>query len=196
MKELTQLYELLITQEWVEKYELIRAKVPIIKITERTTGISIDIQNSSADGIETAKTVRKLCKQFPEIKPIILVLKSQLRLQNLNDTYRGGMTSFTLTCIVASYFQNYYRTPPDPQGAFLGYHLIKLYQLYGEFFDYDRAGISVRGEGFIFSREERDELYEGLFCVENPVNPKVNLGAIVRDMAVIRDEFKITYQML
>jgi DNA polymerase sigma len=71
------LNEIIVKQTWVEHCDFIRgAKVPIIKVTDKESGISIDIQNSSADGIETAKIVISLCKQYPEIRPIILILKS------------------------------------------------------------------------------------------------------------------------
>ena len=37
----------------------------------------------------------------------------------------------------------------------LGYHLIEFFNLYGQIFNYDQVGISIRKEGFYFNKEKR-----------------------------------------
>ena len=58
-----------------DKCFIIQASTPIIKLVDAETGISFDIQNSTSDGLETTKFIRKQLQLYPEIQPITLVLK-------------------------------------------------------------------------------------------------------------------------
>ena len=44
-----------------------------------------------------------LQKKFPELRPLILVLKAFLKSRQLNETFTGGVGSFLLTILVTSY---------------------------------------------------------------------------------------------
>ena len=55
----------------------------------------------------------------------------------------------------------------------LGKHLIDFFDLYGKLFNYEEIGISIRKEGFYFTKESRewqawDDRSRGRLCVENP----------------------------
>ena len=78
-------------------------KVPIIKLQDRETGINVDISFNRTNGIYCVKLVKHLQKKFPELRPLLLVLKTFLKSRNLNEPYHGGVGSFLLTMLVVSY---------------------------------------------------------------------------------------------
>lgn len=55
----------------------------------------------------------------------------------------------------------------------LGVHLIQFFHLYGQLFNYDDVGISIRKDGSYFNKLRRgwcteDERSRARLCVENP----------------------------
>ena len=84
--------------------------------------------------------------------------------------------------------------PPD-----LGMYLLSFLRLYGYTFDYCSLGISVRGTGHYFSKASRQWLHAHnpqLLCVENPLDPAIDLGFKVFHIADIVAYFKEAYQQL
>ena len=79
------------------------AKVPIIKIQEKSTNQNIDISFNRTNGIYCVKLVKTLLRKYPELKPLLLVIKAFLKCRELNETYTGGVSSFLLTMLVTSY---------------------------------------------------------------------------------------------
>jgi hypothetical protein len=51
------------------------AKVPIIKLDHRATGISVDVCINNSSGLTTGKIIRRLLRQYPPLKPLTMVLK-------------------------------------------------------------------------------------------------------------------------
>lgn len=80
-------------------------KVPLIKLQDKETDIQVDISFNRTNGIYCVKLVKFLQKKYPELRPLILVLKTFLKGRNLNETYHGGIGSFLLTMLVTSYLQ-------------------------------------------------------------------------------------------
>jgi len=55
------------------------SKVPIIKLQDKATGINIDLSFNRQNGIYCVKLVRQLIKKFPELRPLMMVLKCFLK---------------------------------------------------------------------------------------------------------------------
>lgn len=85
---------------------------------------------------------------------MILILKSFLKSRQLNETYHGGVGSFLLTMLVTSYLQREYKKGGTDK-IDLGRHLVQFFDLYGQTFNYENVGISIRKEGSYFSKEKR-----------------------------------------
>jgi non-canonical poly(A) RNA polymerase PAPD5/7 len=79
------------------------AKVPIIKLQDKETGINVDLSFNRENGIYCVKLVKQLMKKYPELRPLLLVLKCFLKSRQLNETYHGGISSFLLTMLVTAY---------------------------------------------------------------------------------------------
>ena len=78
-------------------------KVPLIKLQDKETNMQVDISFNRTNGIYCVKLVKFLQKKYPELRPLILILKAFLKSRNLNETYHGGVGSFLLTMMVSSY---------------------------------------------------------------------------------------------
>ena len=55
------------------------AKVPIIKLQDRESGVNVDISFNRTNGIYCVKLVKHLLKKYPELKPLLIVLKCFLK---------------------------------------------------------------------------------------------------------------------
>lgn len=51
------------------------AKVPIVKFDHRKSGISVDICINNDSGVRTGKLIRKFVREYPPLRPLVLVLK-------------------------------------------------------------------------------------------------------------------------
>jgi non-canonical poly(A) RNA polymerase PAPD5/7 len=158
MKELSMLNKLcntLVKQIEVASIEPLKfTKVPLIKLQEKHSLINVDISFNRTNGIYCVKLVKFLMKKYPELKPLIFILKAFLKSRELNETYHGGVGSFLLTMLVTSYLQRMYKRGGTDKMD-LGYHLVEFFKLYGHDFNYDHVGISIRKEGSYFSKEKK-----------------------------------------
>lgn len=84
-------------------------KVPLIKMVDKHSNVNVDISFNRTNGIYCVKLVKYLQKKYPELRPLILVLKAFLKSRSLNETYHGGVGSFLLTMLVTSYLQRQYK---------------------------------------------------------------------------------------
>ena len=77
--------------------------------------IKVDISLKSIN-YNQINFIKKEINEYPEIKPLIKILKKLLILKNMNNSYKGGMSSYCLFLIIFSYlkinqnnkFGNYY----------------------------------------------------------------------------------------
>ena len=156
------------------------AKVPIIKLKDKLTSINVDISFNRENGIYCVKLVKQLLKKYPELRPMLLVLKCFLKSRQLNETYHGGVSSFLLTMMVTSYLQRQYKKGGTDK-IDLGKHLIDFLELYGTQFNYEDIGLSIRKGGKYFQKSHRgweghDERTRYRLCVENPQDPEIDIG--------------------
>lgn len=137
------------------------AKVPIVKLDHIESGLAVDICCNTSTGLETGTLLKKFTREYPPLKPIVLVLKVFLGQRKLNDTYSGGIGSFLLTCMVVSMCQMRMRQalfrgcPPSSLTWNLGALLLDFFNLYGTSFNYYHVGISINNGGYYFSKRAR-----------------------------------------
>ena len=146
------------------------AKCPIIKLTDKDSGINVDISFNRENGIYCVQLVKKLQRKYPELRPLLLVLKCFLKSRQLNETYHGGVSSFLLTMLVVSHLQRQYKRYKNVE-VDLGKHLVDFFELYGTLFNYEDVGISVISGYFL--KEERgwegwDDRSRFRLSMENP----------------------------
>ena len=107
---LNQLYENIKKKEWVKESKYISsASIPIIKLicddTFNNMPIDISIQDERHFGLKCVELVKGFISQYECLKPLVLVLKNILKRANLNDPYKGGISSYGLILMIVTFLQ-------------------------------------------------------------------------------------------
>lgn len=155
-------YKRLLQVQEFSYVEKVVATVPILKLREKSTGLKADITFNRTDGYKGVICAVLLQAQFPELRPMYIVLKAFLRERNLDQTYSGGICSYMLLNMIAFYLQKHYKeciaqdlSSADIQ---LHRHLFAFFRLYGVTLDQRENGLSIRRGGFLFQRDPRSEM--------------------------------------
>jgi DNA polymerase sigma len=90
-----------------------KAAVPILKCITRS-GRKCDLSFGVEGGLRAASLMKTEVQACPAIRPILLVLKQLLKEQDLNEVYRGGISSYGLFHMVLSYFSTRRQKPGNP----------------------------------------------------------------------------------
>lgn len=157
-----------------------KARVPIVKFQEQASGFNFDVSFDQASGPQAAGYVRELVSTLPQIRPLLLVLKTFLSQRECNEVYTGGIGSYGLLCMLASFLLSHpsRRTKAGLEGC-LGTLLIDFFMHYGRLLNTQTVGVScLRGGGFFLKRfrglDQPDRPY--LLCIEDPQDTSNDLG--------------------
>jgi len=103
-------------------------------------------------GVHTCRVVQDLKERFPALEPLVLVVKQYLNERGLNEVYTGGLASYSLVLMMASFLQKYGGLVDSPTGETkspnLGALLLGFLELYGKQFDFDNMGVSISDGGY------------------------------------------------
>ncbi|KAJ3086547.1 hypothetical protein HK102_012946 [Quaeritorhiza haematococci] len=89
----------------VEDVQVIPAKVPIIKFVDVASGLNVDMSFGGVDALRAVETVRALNAEFPQLRPIVLFLKTYLQNRQLYGVPSGGLGGYALVVWVAAYLR-------------------------------------------------------------------------------------------
>ncbi len=175
------------------------AKVPIIKLQDKATLINVDISFNRSNGIYCVKLVQGLLRKYPELRPLLIVLKCFLKCRGLNEPYTGGIGSFLLTMLVTAFLQRQYKRRRTDR-VDLGQHLLEFFEYYGKHFNLEHVGISIREGGFLFRKAQRGGHFtesvrncKTSLSVENPQEPNTDLGKAAYSIRAIIRSFQHAY---
>jgi hypothetical protein len=85
--------------------QLIRARVPIVKLVDRDSGFHFDISVEQRDGVASGALIARALAANALLAPIIKLLKLVLHYHDLHRPYTGGVGSYLLVLLVLHYFQ-------------------------------------------------------------------------------------------
>lgn len=170
--------------------KILEAKVPILKLTIKETGIRMDITINIFDGLKSVRPIRRLVEVWPPLKWLVVVLKGFLRERGYNQTFTNGVGSFLLVVMVTGFLQHEKKLNPDRFACeTLGELLIKFFKFYGLDFNYHELGISVLGSGFLY----RKPLSDSGLSVESPEAIENDIGHPVRAFGMVASIFRNAY---
>jgi non-canonical poly(A) RNA polymerase PAPD5/7 len=179
---------------------ILKARVPIIKYTDKITNYSIDVAFNIDTGTEGIQYIKALLKEFKALRPLTLVLKQFLEQRALNEPYTGGLGSYSLVCMLASFFQMHPLIQSkliDPCENF-GILLMDFLELYGKAFNSDNAGISVMKSEY-FDKVERGwriDRRSSQLSIEDPQNEENDLCRATYCFHTVRQSFEHAYMLL
>jgi non-canonical poly(A) RNA polymerase PAPD5/7 len=155
-KKLKEIYDILSMKDLFSQLELIKAKVPIIRCIYKETNVQIDISLFRKDGVLAVETIEKINKVYPEIKPLMLLIKYALKQRQLNKIYKGGVSSFIIFSLIFYYLSDYKKKSIERKESnkiiTLGHLLLGFLSFYGYEFRYDKYKISIRNGCFLSER--------------------------------------------
>lgn len=179
MKELEQLAEAVRNVSgFARRVHVIRAKVPLVKVISRKTSMNCDISIGQGNGPKVVPLIKKYLKDYPALRPLLLVIKCFLHQRDLNEVFTGGLGSYTIFLLVVSHLQMFKYNFPDLKTN-LGAVLQSFFQLYGRMFNLCIAGIQVKDNGSYYDKFDKYSTMprETLrFSVEDPNDESNELG--------------------
>nr|XP_009934506.1 PREDICTED: poly(A) RNA polymerase GLD2 isoform X2 [Opisthocomus hoazin] len=95
---------------YIERPQLIRAKVPIVKFRDKVSCVEFDLNVNNVVGIRNTFLLRTYAYIENRVRPLVLVVKKWARFHDINDASRGTLSSYSLVLMVLHYLQ----TLPEP----------------------------------------------------------------------------------
>lgn len=155
---------------FAKRVQVIRAKVPLVKIISRSSGMNCDVSIGTGNGVGNVPRIKGFLEQYPALRPLLLVVKCFLRQRGLNDVFTGGLGSYALLLMVVSHLQMAAYNFPKMK-ANLGTQIQQFFQFYGEMWNSCLTGIQIRDGGMYYDKFERfgSAPFETLrFSIEDP----------------------------
>ncbi|XP_051498927.1 poly(A) RNA polymerase GLD2 isoform X2 [Apus apus] len=95
---------------YIERPQLIRAKVPIVKFRDKVSRVEFDLNVNNVVGIRNTFLLRTYAYVENRVRPLVLVVKKWANFHEINDASRGTLSSYSLVLMVLHYLQ----TLPEP----------------------------------------------------------------------------------
>ncbi|XP_060057071.1 poly(A) RNA polymerase GLD2 isoform X3 [Erinaceus europaeus] len=95
---------------YIERPQLIRAKVPIVKFRDKVSCVEFDLNVNNIVGIRNTFLLRTYAYLENRVRPLALVIKKWASHHDINDASRGTLNSYSLVLMVLHYLQ----TLPEP----------------------------------------------------------------------------------
>ncbi len=160
--------------------------------------MDITIEDTKCEHLKTITFVTNLLNTVPLLKTMALILKKLLDRYELNVPFTGGMNSYSVLMLCASFLQTY-----GTSVATTGEALIKLLDYYANLFNNSVYGIFYNGsivyacsDSVLATKNHRtyyalpQRVDEESLVVIDPMNPANNLAANVYRFQDIRGCFQ------
>lgn len=120
-----------------------KAKVPLVKYIDRSTGLSVDVSFENMSGVLACNTFAHWQTLYPDMPLLVSVIKHYLAMRGLNEPVNGGIGGTSVICLVVSLLQHRPKTQSEFGLAptYLGQLLMEFLQFYGHKFDYRNIAI-------------------------------------------------------
>jgi len=196
--ELYNLMKVLKFNGFSDDIELIDAKVPILKGTNSLTGIKFDISFNRLNGFEDSLLIKKIIENLPIIRRAIIILKILLKINDLNEPYHGGMSSFLLFHLVY-FFHLIFEDEINNNNDNILDFLLSFFKFYGTNFNFDILGMRLSENNEIKTFYKYLDYYMNSYdniCVENINNKHVNVGQSCFNYQSVLSLFRRAYNKI
>ncbi|KAG8908521.1 hypothetical protein FRB99_005881 [Tulasnella sp. 403] len=178
-----------------------KARVPIVKFTTIYGEFLVDISVNQTGGISAANLVNKFLDKFSGLRHIVMAVKAFLSQRDLNEVYSGGLGSYSIFCMVTSFFQMHpkIRNGEINPGENLGVLLIEFFELYGFYFNYSEVGISLRDGGMYYRKDDRGWTRQNqtyLLSIEDPQLESNDVSGGTHGINKIKRSFVGAFELL
>ncbi|KAK3116443.1 hypothetical protein LTR53_003169 [Teratosphaeriaceae sp. CCFEE 6253] len=176
-----------------------RAKVPIIKFPDKTTGLKVDISFENDSGIVANRTFEQWKRAYPAMPVVVVLVKQLLAMRGLNEVFTGGIGGFTTICLVVSMLQlmpELQADTLDPRQHY-GELLMTFLDLYGNKFDVRSTGIRMDPPSY-FNKIRNPAPRQNLdrLTIVDPNNPDNDVSGGSHEIDAVLDCFKAAHAAL
>ncbi|NXK88168.1 GLD2 polymerase, partial [Formicarius rufipectus] len=95
---------------YIERPQLIRAKVPIVRFRDKVSYVEFDLNVNNVVGIRNTFLLRTYAFIENRVRPLVVAVKKWASWHAINDASRGTLSSYSLVLMVLHYLQ----TLPEP----------------------------------------------------------------------------------
>jgi non-canonical poly(A) RNA polymerase PAPD5/7 len=85
--------------------DVLQARVPLIRITDKITGIQIDLTAADTHAVNATEAVQKWLQLSSPAKPLLFAVKMFLSVRRCGTTYTGGIDSYVLFWMVVAWVE-------------------------------------------------------------------------------------------
>ena len=155
-----------------DKDEIIKLKFDIIfKLNKDDIGYQIT-------PLQSVDFVKKSIEEHPSIKPLIIVIKRYMKVQKLNNSYKGGISSYSLFLLLYSFLQF-----KQKDNINFGLFLYEFFEFYATF-EFERFTVQPGEQNpFVISKESN-----GSIAILDPVT-KFNVSKSSFKISEIKSAF-------
>ncbi|RKO93465.1 hypothetical protein BDK51DRAFT_29812, partial [Blyttiomyces helicus] len=175
------------------------AKVPILKLTDSLTHYPIDISFNVDGGVKAIQIVNEFVsdpRTGCAIRPLMLILKQFLLQRHLNEPHTGGIGSYGLLTLTASFLKLHpkLQTGVIKADEHLGLLFLEFLELYGHSFNFRDVGIAVTREhgSWYFDKNRQNYVMKpgpSTICVIDPQDSANDIGRSTRKWFNIKSSF-------
>ena len=103
-----------------------------------------DEENKNQNELSSVSYIKSQLEEYPEIKPILMLLKRYFNIKKMNSSFEGGLSSYNLFLLILSFakYQNIYNSNSNEKHN-LGYFLIQFLEFFGKIFDFKNYLINI-----------------------------------------------------
>ncbi|KAI9660106.1 MAG: hypothetical protein M1821_001458 [Bathelium mastoideum] len=183
--------------QYKSKEVVAKAKVPLVKFIDSETGLRVDVSFENPTGVHALSTFDSWKRDYPAMPFLVYVIKQFLSMRGLNELYMGGMSSFTIVCLVVSFLHHHpiVQNGSMPQLDHLGNLLLSFFDFYGNHFDVRTQEVQLNPPGLLPKRKDASGNIDRI-CVIDPNNFSNNISRGTRHTAVILRAFSEAYRTL
>ncbi|KIY46859.1 Nucleotidyltransferase, partial [Fistulina hepatica ATCC 64428] len=183
-----------------------KAKVPIVKFI--TTGeygrFQVDISINHVNGIHAGRIMNGFLHDMRAnlaLRSLVFVVKAFLNQRGMNEVYTGGLSSYSVICLVISFIQMHpkIRNQEIDPDTNVGVLVMEFFEFYGCYHNYEEVGISLREGGYYYSKRRRNWLNPAKprsLSIEDPADPSNDISAGSWAYQKVRATFAGAYEML
>ncbi|KDR67548.1 hypothetical protein GALMADRAFT_1079828 [Galerina marginata CBS 339.88] len=180
-----------------------KAKVPIVKFVTTHGRFKVDISINQGNGLVSGQIISGFLKNLvptvngnesKALRSLVMITKSFLSQRSMNEVYTGGLGSYSIVCLAVSFLQMHpkiRRGEIDPEKN-LGVLMMEFFELYGQHFNYDEVGISLRDGGTYFSKRQRGwhtDYKRNMLSIEDPADPSNDISSGSYNFHKVRTAF-------
>ena len=111
------------------------------EILNKIENDKIKIDNNINKDISNVIYIKEQLEKYPEIKPILILLKRYFYVKNMNTSFEGGLSSYNLFLLILSFSK--YISLTQNKVKNLGYFLIQFLEFFGKYFDFKNFTVNV-----------------------------------------------------